>query len=81
MPAEPNVNPDDARDRDLEQAAAQHSSGIARPDDVPAEPGGRASSSEGPDPLAGGTAAGNPVAGREISPDVATDAVARSEES
>ena len=68
------------QDRQLEQAAAQRSSGIAQPGDLPAAPEDRASSSEGPDPVAGGTAAGNPVAGREISPDVATEAVERSEE-
>ena len=73
-----DTSPD--QDRQLEQAAAQRSSCIAQPGDLPAAPGDRASSSEGPAPVAGGTAAGNPVAGREISSDAATEAVERSEE-
>ena len=78
MPEEPNETVDDRQDRDLAQAAAQRSSGIAQTGDVPAAPGERASSSAGPDPLEGGTAAGSPVAGLGISPEVAEDAVARS---
>ena len=78
MPEQPDETVDDRQDRDLEQAAAQRSSGIAQSGDVPGAPGERASSSEGPDPLEGGTAAGSPVSGLEISPEVAEDAVARS---
>ena len=80
MPDETAVNANDDQERKLEQAAAQRSSGIAHPGDEPASPGERASSSDGPDPLEGGTAAGSPIAGLEINPDVAHEAVERSEE-
>jgi hypothetical protein len=80
MADDTDVNSTNDQDRLLEQAAAQRSSGIAKPVDEPASPGDRASSSEGPDPVEGGTATGSPIAGLEIPSDVAQEAVERSEE-
>jgi hypothetical protein len=70
MPDE--LNDDVPHDQGLEQAAARRSSGIARDGD--AGDGGPPAERSGPDT---GTAAGSPVAGREIDRDVASDAIER----
>ncbi len=63
----------------LAQAAARRSSGIAREQDADGA-GQPASSGSSPGPVEQGTAAGNPVAGREINHTEAAAAVERAEE-
>ena len=63
----------------LAQAAARRSSGIAREQDA-ADAGHPAPSGSSPAPVPEGTAAGNPVAGREVDPGAAAAAVEASSE-
>ena len=77
--AEEQQDVDGRDDPALAQAAARRSSGIAREQDV--EDAGRpASSGSSPEPVELGTAAGNPVAGREINHTEAAAALERSDE-
>jgi hypothetical protein len=76
MPDEPNEDLE-TRDRELAQAAAQRSSGIARVSDADDPDAGAPSSGDAGE---SSTGAGNPVAGREISEDEAAEARARSED-
>jgi hypothetical protein len=69
----------DGQDAALAQAAARRSSGIARAQDAD-DLGSPASSGSSPEPVDQGTAVGNPVAGREINPAEAAQAVERSPE-
>jgi hypothetical protein len=70
-----DLSTDDA----LAQAAARRSGGIAREDDLD-DLGQPASSGSSSEPVEQGTAAGNPVAGREINHTEAAQAVERSPE-
>lgn len=79
MSSEQNENVDGRDDATLAQAAARRSSGIAREEDA-ADLGDPASSGSSPEPVEQGTAAGNPVAGREIDHAEAAAAVGRSPE-
>jgi hypothetical protein len=71
-----DLSTDDA----LAQAAARRSGGIAREQDAE-DVGNPASSGSSSEPVEQGTAAGNPVAGREINHTEAARAVERSPES
>jgi hypothetical protein len=79
MSSEQNENLDGRDDAGLAQAAARRSSGIAREQDA-AELGHTPSSGSSSEPVQQGTAAGNPVAGREINHSEAVQAVERSPE-
>jgi hypothetical protein len=81
MPEEPNEDVDSRKDRELKEAAARRSSGIVRANDSGAPTGDAPASGEPPEPVESSTAAGNPVAGREVSQADATEAVGRSSDS
>jgi hypothetical protein len=74
-PQNEDLRTDDA----LARAAARRSGGIAREEDLD-DLGDPASSGSAPAPVEEGTAAGNPVAGREINHTEAAQAVERSPE-
>jgi hypothetical protein len=81
MPEEPNEDVDSRKDRELKEAAARRSSGIVRADDAGAPTADAPAFGEPPEPVESSTAAGNPVAGREIGQADATEAVGPSSDS
>jgi hypothetical protein len=76
MHDEPNEDAENGQDSELEEAAARRSSGIVQADQADARVHG-----DQPESVESSTAAGNPVAGREVSQTDATDARERSSDS
>jgi hypothetical protein len=76
MQSEPNEDVDSRQDSQLAEAAARRSSGIVQADQADAPVSG-----EQPEPVESSTAAGNPIAGREVSQADANDTLERSSES
>lgn len=81
MPDEPNDDVRTPDDRGLEEAAARRSSGIVRTDDPGVARGDAPQPGEPTGPDEGSTAAGTPIAGREISGAEAAEALERSSDS
>ncbi len=75
MPEEPNETIDVRNNRESKSAAAEAITRIARASDGGAPPRDAPDTGELPESLAGGAAAGSPVAGVTISEEDAQDAV------